>query len=47
MMNQKEIEVLISIRKNCVVLEEGNVKSFARFPDELCPLVLLDLSLIH
>jgi len=27
MMNQKEIETLISIRKNLAILEEGGVKS--------------------
>lgn len=34
MMNQKEIEALISIRKNLACSEEGSVKSSA------CPLLL-------
>lgn len=39
MMNQKEIEALISIRKNLAFLEEGNVKSSA------CPLLLRHVTL--
>lgn len=48
MMNQKEIETLISIRKNLAISEEGGVKSQAcPLPAEVCSLVLVDLSLIH
>lgn len=48
MMNQKEIETLISIRKNLAILEEGGVKSQAcPLPAEVCSLALVDLSLIR
>lgn len=49
MMNQKkEIEALISIRRNPVILEEESVKSFAcSLPAEVCHLVLLHVSLTH
>lgn len=48
MMNQKEIETLISIRKNLAILEEGGVKSQAcPLPAEVCSLALVGLSLTH
>ena len=47
-MNQKEIETLISIRKNLAILEEEGVKSQAcPLPAEVCSLALVDLSLIR
>lgn len=48
MMDQKEIEALISLRKKCAchleIWEEGSVRAFAcPLPAEACPLVLGDL----
>lgn len=47
-MNQKEIEALISMRKNLAILEEGSMKSWAcPLPAEVCSPVLVALSSIH